>query len=280
MAWYCFARATSAEPKFEKKCSTSMPPWSDPLVIVELFGVGMLAGYLNVVAGGGSLLAVPLLIFLGLPEGVANGTSRLAILMQAATAMAKYRSAGKLDWKLARVLLPPTLLGAVIGAVVATQVSDALFRNILAWVMIACASVVTAEPFLLGRKARDSSPSPALLEASRVWPTMLLVGFYGGMVQAGMGYVMLAGMVLALGMRLADANVMKMVLVVTYTPLALGVFVWKDMVHWPFGILLAAGQALGGWLGAAAALERGEGFVRAVLALAVLLTAIKLLWFA
>jgi uncharacterized protein len=257
-----------------------MPPWSDPIVIGELFGVGMLAGYLNVVAGGGSLLAVPLLIFLGLPEGAANATSRLAILMQGATAVTKYRAAGKLDWKLARVLLPPTLLGAVIGAVVATHVSDALFRSILAWVMIACASVVIAEPILLGRRARNSSPTPALLELSRVWPTMLLVGFYGGMVQAGMGYVMLAGMVLALGIRLADANVMKMILVVAYTPLALGVFVSKGMVHWPFAVLLAVGQALGGWLGASAALKRGEGFVRAVLAVVVLLTAIKLLWFA
>jgi uncharacterized membrane protein YfcA len=78
---------------------------------------------------------------------------------------------------------------------------------------------------------------------------------------------------------LAEANVMKMVLVVMYTPLALGVFISKGMVHWPFGILLAVGQALGGWLGATAALKRGEGFVRAVLAISVLLTAAKLLWF-
>lgn len=257
-----------------------MPLWSDPIVIAELFGVGVLAGYLNVIAGGGSLLAVPMLIFLGLPEGVANATSRPAILMQAVTAVLKYRRAGKLDGKLARVLLPPTLIGAVAGAVAATYVSDALFRSILAWVMIACASVVVAEPLLFGRKARDSSPPPSALAPGRVWPTMLMVGFYGGMVQAGMGYVMLAGMVLALGIRLADANVMKMILVVTYTPLALGVFLWKGMVHWPFGISLAVGQALGGWLGATAALERGEGFVRAMLAAAVLLTAIKLLWFA
>src|SRR5262252_9313300 len=119
-----------------------LPVWTDPIVIGELFGVGVLAGYLNVIAGGGSLLAVPMLIFLGLPEGVANATSRPAILMQAVTAVLKYRGAGKLDGKLARVLLPPTLIGAVAGAVVATYVSDALFRGILAWVMIACALVV------------------------------------------------------------------------------------------------------------------------------------------
>jgi uncharacterized membrane protein YfcA len=259
---------------------TALPVWTDPVVIGELIGVGMLAGYLNVIAGGGSLLAVPLLIFLGLPEGVANATSRLAIFMQAATAVAKYRSAGKLDWKLSRTLVPACLIGAVAGALVATRVSDALFRSILAWVMIACASVVVAEPFLLGRKARDpSSEAYPELKPIKVWPTMLVVGFYGGMVQAGMGYVMLAGLVLALGIRLAEANVMKMVLVVTYTPLALSVFIGKGMVNWPFGILLAIGQGFGGWLGATAALKRGEGFVRAVLAVTVLLTATKLLWF-
>jgi uncharacterized membrane protein YfcA len=259
---------------------TALPAWTDPIVIGELFGVGMLAGYLNVIAGGGSLLAVPLLIFLGLPEGIANATSRLAIFMQAATAVTKYRSAGKLDWNLSRTLLPPTLIGAFIGAFVATRVSDALFRSILAWVMIACASVVVAEPFLLGRRLRNSSPEPyPLMTPQKVWPTMLVVGFYGGMVQAGMGYVMLAGLVLVLSIRLAEANVMKMVLVITYTPLALGVFISKGMVHWPFGILLAIGQGVGGWLGATAALKRGEGFVRAVLAVTVLLTAAKLLWF-
>ena len=256
-----------------------LPVWTDPIVIGELFGVGMLAGYLNVIAGGGSLLAVPMLIFLGLPEGVANATSRLAIFTQAATAVTKYRAAGKLDAKLSRLLLPPTLLGAVTGAVAATYVSDALFRNILAWVMVACASVVSAEPFLLGRRVRDASlEASAALELRQVWPTMLIVGFYGGMVQAGMGYVMLAGLVLALGIGLAEANVMKMVLVISYTPLALGVFVAKGMVHWPFGILLALGQGLGGWLGASAALKRGERFVRAVLVVTVLLTAAKLLW--
>jgi uncharacterized membrane protein YfcA len=257
-----------------------LPAWTDPVVIGELFGVGMLAGYLNVIAGGGSLLAVPLLIFLGLPEGVANATSRLAILMQAGTAVAKYRSAGKLDLYLSRHLVPPTLIGASLGAAIATHVSNALFRSILAWVMIGCAAVVCAEPLLLRRRLREW-PDRAYpeLTARKVWPTMLVVGFYGGLVQAGMGYVQLAGLVFVLGIRLAEANVMKMVLVALYTPFALGIFVAKGMVHWPFGALLAIGQGFGGWLGATAALTRGEGFVRAVLALMVLLTAAKLLWF-
>lgn len=257
---------------------SQLPAWADPVVVGELFGVGMLAGYLNVIAGGGSLLAVPMLIFLGLPEGIANATSRLAIFTQAATAVARYRVAGKLDAYLSRVLLPPTLLGAVLGALAATRVSDALFRSILAWVMVVCASFVSVEPLLLGRRARESAEPYSKLESRRVWPTMLVVGFYGGLVQAGMGYVMLAGLVLALRIRLAEANVMKMVLVIVYTPFVLGVFVAKGMVHWPFGILLALGQGVGGWLGASAALNRGERFVRVVLVVSVLLTAAKLLW--
>jgi uncharacterized membrane protein YfcA len=254
-----------------------MPTWLDPMVVGGLFGVGVLAGYLNVVAGGGSLIAVPMLIFLGLPEGVANATSRLAILMQSTTAIAKYRGAGKLDLALSRLLVPPTLIGALLGAYAATRVSDALFRSILAWVMIACAAVVVAEPLLF--RGRTSGVDGAKLGVARVWLTMLAVGFYGGMVQAGMGYVILAGLTLALGLRLSDANVMKVLLVFAYTPLALGVFIWSDMVHWQFGILLSIGQALGGWLGASHALRRGEGFVRALLAVVVLLTATKLLVF-
>jgi uncharacterized membrane protein YfcA len=257
-----------------------MPAWSDPIVIFELFGVGMLAGYLNVVAGGGSLLAMPLLIFLGLPEGVANATSRVAIFSQSITAVAKYRSAGRISWELTRKLVPPTLIGAISGALVVTRVSDATFRSILAWVMLACAAAVCMEPFVMRRRRESMPVGLPSLPAKTVWPTMLIVGFYGGMVQAGMGYVQLAGLVLVLGLRLADANVMKMVLVFAYCPLVLAVFVRQDLVHWPFGLIMAVGQALGAWLGAAAALKRGENFVRGVLAAAVLLTATKLLWFA
>lgn len=258
---------------------TSLIHWLDPIVIAELVGVGLLAGYINVLAGGGSLLVVPLLIFLGLPELTANGTSRLAIAVQALTAVWKYRSEKRIDGPLTRAVVPPALLGALAGALAATALSDALFRSILAWVMLACALFVVAEPLLLRRFKRDPSPGPLVLPPLKTWLTMAGVGFYGGMIQAGMGYVQLAGSVLVLGIGLVQANILKMVVVACYAPFALAVFAAYDMVHWPAGVLLAIGQGCGGFLGAHATLTMGERYVRAVLALVVVATALKLYLF-
>ena len=115
-------------------------------MLAALVGVGLAAGFINVVAGGGSLLTVPLLILLGLPETVANGTSRVAIFVQNASAIIKYRREGRLDGRLLRTLVPPALVGAALGAFVATRISDATFRAVLVWVMLGCALFVVLEP--------------------------------------------------------------------------------------------------------------------------------------
>jgi uncharacterized membrane protein YfcA len=220
---------------------------------------------------------VPLLIFLGLPEGTANGTSRLAIAVQSITAVLKYRAEGRLNVSLARAVVPPALLGAGLGAVCATRLSDVVFRSMLAWVMVVCAAFVVVEP-LVWRRAKQQRRAEPNLTPRKTWLTMIVVGFYGGLVQAGMGYVQLCGSVLVLGIGLMEANILKMVVVACYAPLALAIFAAHDLVHWPSGLLLAVGQAFGAWLGARAALRYGERFLRAALATVVLLTAVKLFW--
>jgi uncharacterized membrane protein YfcA len=251
--------------------------WTDPLVITELLAAGVVAGYLNVLAGGGSLLVVPLLIFLGLPEGVANGTSRLAIAVQALAAVLKYRAEGRINVPLARAVVPPALLGALAGALCATRLSNGAFRSILTWVMIVCAAFVVVEPFLFRSGARAPRSEP-VLSPPKTWLTMGIVGFYGGMIQAGMGYVQLCGSVLVLGIALIEASILKMVVVACYAPFALAIFAANGMVHWRAGLLLAVGQGCGAWLGAHAALRFGERLVRAALAAVVVLSAIKLCW--
>ena len=242
------------------------------LQVVALLAVGALAGFVNVVAGGGSLLTMPLLIFLGLPETVANGTSRLAILTQSVTAVTTFHRAGRIDRALLARFVPPALLGAGLGAYGATQLADASFRDILGWVMLGCAAFVVLNP-QLGAAQRDAPR----LSPAWVWPTLLAIGFYGGAVQAGVGYLVLAGLVLLLRVDLVQANILKVVLVGVYTPLALAIFVWQGQVDLWLGLLLSLGQAFGGWLGAAATLKRGETFLRVMLALVVVASGLKLL---
>jgi uncharacterized protein len=245
------------------------------LQVAALLCVGVAAGFVNVVAGGGSLLSVPLLIFLGLPETTANGTSRLAILTQSISAVVAYERAGRIDRVLLRRLSPPALLGAAAGAYGAAQLGDDSFRTILGWVMLGCAAFVVANPRIGG--ARAGAPPEPRLTPLWLWPTLFAIGLYGGAVQAGVGYLVLAGLVLLLRIDLLQANILKTVLVGLYTPLTLVIFVWHEQVDLRFGLLLAAGQAVGGWLGASATLQRGERFIRITLALVVIASGLKLL---
>jgi len=244
---------------------------SSPLYVLALLLGGAASGFLNVVAGGGSLITVPLLIFLGLPETTANGTSRLAIFVQCIPALITYRRAGQLDVTLLRKLGPPAVAGAALGALVGARLPDAGFRALLGAVMLACAVLVVVKPKL---RAADAEPR---LSATRVVPLLSAIGLYGGLVQASVGYLILAALTFGLGLALQAANVMKTVLVALYTPLAIAVFAAHGRIDLQSGAILCVGSALGGWLGANAALRRGERFIRVVLAIVVLASGLKLL---
>ncbi|MCP4498559.1 MAG: sulfite exporter TauE/SafE family protein [Deltaproteobacteria bacterium] len=251
-----------------------------PLFILVLLGMGAVAGFINVVAGGGSLLLLPLLVFLGLPEGTANGTIRMGIIVQNVFAIFRYRAAEVLDYDVAKKLILPGILGAALGAAIVSYLPDASLRTILGWVMLGCAILVVAKPkskAKTGDDVEDSAKGLPTLGRLRVWPLLFLLGVYGGMIQAGVGYLMLASFTLVLGLDLLKANVMKIVVVTSYTPIALGVFLWQGKVDLLVGLVLSIGQALGGWLGASAALKKGEGFIRVLLVVVVALSATKLL---
>ena len=244
---------------------------SSPMFVLALLLAGAASGFLNVVAGGGSLITVPLLIFLGLPETTANGTSRLAIFVQCVPALIAYRRAGQLDVPLLRKLGPPALVGALLGALIGARLPDAGFRTLLGGVMLACAVLVVVKPPV-------RAPGAELrLSAARVVPLLFAIGVYGGLVQASVGYLILAALTFGLGLGLQAANVMKTVLVALYTPLAIAVFAANGRIDFASGAILCVGSAFGGWLGANEALRRGERFIRVVLAIVVLASGLKLL---
>jgi hypothetical protein len=242
-----------------------------PLQVIALLVAGAASGFINVVAGGGSLITLPLLIFLGLPETTANGTSRLAIIVQSVTATLAFKRAGQLDMELVGQLAPPALIGAVIGALVGVRLSDAGFRTLLGIVMLGCAVLVVLRP---GSGATGAAPK---LTPQRVWPVLFAIGLYGGLVQAGVGYLILAGLTIVLGLGLQPANVLKTVLVAVYTPLAFLVFLWNGQIDLWSGAILSVGSALGGFIGVSVSLKRGEKWIRAMLALVVLASGLKLL---
>ena len=247
-----------------------------------LAGAGLVAGCLNVLAGGGSLLTLPAMIFLGLPPSTAHGTHRIALLAQNAAAVSGFRRRGFSDFKLSLRLSLCGIPGAVAGAFAAVKISDAWFQRLLAFIMIGVL-VTVLWPKRKATRPNGARPGPGTGEersrAGTIWSyvAMIGIGFYVGFIQAGVGFILMAVLHTLMRLDLVRVNMHKVFLVGIFTLPAFAVFIAKGEVAWLPGIVLAAGNAAGGWLGSKVAVERGERVIRAVFAVTVLATAIKLL---
>jgi uncharacterized membrane protein YfcA len=234
--------------------------------------VGVVAGFINTLAGSGSLLTLPLLILLGLPANVANGTNRVGVLMQNIVAVATFRSQGVLDLAGSWKLLVPSVLGAIVGAELAVDLDEALLRRVIGVLMIVLLVLMFLKPERwIAAHAQRREP--------RWWlevPLFFAIGVYGGFIQISVGLFMLAGLVLGSGYNLVGANAMKNLIVLVFTPAALVVFIVNDQVDWTLGLLLGAGQAVGAWAAARMAVKRGAEFLRWMVIGIVVVSAIAL----
>ena len=245
-------------------------PW---LAAGVLFAAGLVAGVINVVAGGGSFLTVPILIFLGLPPNAANHTNRIGIVMQNIGAVWGFRRHQVLSWRwLPRAALPSTL-GAGLGAWLALMVSDSAFQRILALLMVVVSLWTLWDP--AGRRRERGE-----LKALNPWAVAALffaVGIYGGFVQAGVGFFLLAAATMA-GLDLVRGNAVKVLCALAFTSLSLAIFVWRGTVYWPAGLSLGAGTLLGGQLGVHLTVLKGHRWIRGAVTVTVLLFAVRLWW--
>ncbi len=237
-----------------------------------LFGVGVVAGFVNVGAGGGSILTLPALIFCGLGGAMANGTNRLGVLIQNFFATSSFRQQNVHEFRKSLFLSLFTLPGAIVGALLSMKLSDEWFQRILAIVMIG-----TVISMMVSRTGNAHQEIVAVHERSwLVYPVLFGIGFYGGFIQVGVGLLFMAALYHLTDMNLLRVNMHKVFIILVYTIPVLAVFIWTNNVDWSYGIVLAAGTALGAWWGARAAVRGGEKGIRYALAGAVLLMSIKL----
>lgn len=233
-----------------------------------LAAVGFVASVLNVIAGGGSFLTLPILILLGMPASEANGTNRVGVVAQSLGAAWGFHRHRLLDWRAALGAAIPTMLGSAIGAGLALQVDDRDFRRLLAIVMVALTLWTLFDPTGGARGAL----------AGRPWAVragFFLVGIYGGFLQAGVGFLALALTTLA-GFDLVRGNAVKVLSILLQTALALAVFAWSGQVRWVPGFALAAGSLLGGLVGVRLTVRRGDRFIQAVVTIAIVVLAVHL----
>ena len=243
-------------------------------IIVAVIIVGFVAGFINTLAGSGSLLTLPLLMFLGLPANVANGTNRIAILLQNVVGVSSFKKKKVLDFKQGMWLGIPAVIGSIIGAQIAINLSDEIMQKTIGALLAFMLFIIVYKPdkWIKG-KAGDMNTKPGALKIF----IFFIIGVYGGFIQAGVGFFLLAGLVLGAGLDLVRANALKVFIVLLYTPLALFIFIINNQVDYKLGLILAVGNMLGAYVGAKATVSWGPKVVRYILIIAVFVSAIKLL---
>ncbi len=216
-----------------------------PLLFV-LAMVGFVAGGINTIAGGGSNLTLPVLMLLGLPADVANGTNRVAVALQCIVGVRGFKKYDRLDVPAIWPILIPNLIGGTIGAVAAAIMPPVALKPLLLGTIITMSIVILIRPNLMAPP--PGTPVRSIKESRGAWWAMFLAGIYGGFVQAGVGFILLAALAGGLRYDLVRANALKMVCSLAFTLVALAIFIYFDQVRWAPGLILAGGTMLGAYL--------------------------------
>lgn len=241
------------------------------LQVSALFGAGLIAGIINVLAGGGSMLSVPALIFAGLDPVTANGTNRIAIAVQNATAVGGFQQQNLNDFPVSLKLAAAAVPGALLGAYLASQFSNNAFKHVLAGVL-----VISVIALFLPLRRTDAGGDIHQAHPAVLYPVLFGIGLYGGFIQVGVGFLFMAGLQRVLRLDLIRVNVHKVLIILLYTLPALAVFLWMGEVNWPLGLALAVGNASGAWIATRLAVRGGERWIKGLVAVVVVAMAIKL----
>lgn len=246
--------------------------WIYPLLVLA----GFLAGFINTLAGAGSVLSLAVLNLAGLPLDMANGTKRVAILFQTLVGVNRFQKQGKLQACEHLGIILPAVAGSIAGALLVEQVTDLVFRRSVGICMVVVLLLLLFKPqrWIEGNaERRKKRVGPGRMIA------FFLIGVYGGYIQVGVGVFMLSALVLVEGLDLIRANAIKILLALCFTVPSLLIFVMNGLVRWDLGMTLAAGSMLGAWAATHEAAKRGAPFIRHLLIAVVIIAAVRYLFF-
>lgn len=232
----------------------------DIVLLGALVLMGMIAGWVNTLAGGGSNLTLPMLMVLGLPADVANGTNRVGVLLQAVVAVRGFHKYGRLDTPSILPILVPNLIGGVIGALAAAVTPDIALKPLLLGTVLTMSAIILIKPGFLAPE--PGTPVQSVSQNRGAWWGLVLAGIYGGFVQAGVGFILLAALAGGLRYDLVRANALKMVCTLSFTTVSLGIFIWFDQVKWIPGLILAVGTMLGSYFSVRFAIKASQNTIK------------------
>lgn len=242
------------------------------LPVIAVLFIGIIVGFVNIVSAGGSMLTLPLLIFFGLPSNVANGTNRIAIMVQNVFALYQFQKKGLLNWRLGLLLAVPATVASIYGAEIAVNIAHGTLDTLLATFMIIFVILLIIKPQRYIEGKINSKVSLVLL-----FFAFILIGIYGGALQAGVGFfIILTLMVLVPRIPMADMHGIKILVVTIYISVSTFVFIANDLVNWKFAAALSVGSAIGGFMGGKYASILPDKLLQRILIIAIIFFAILL----
>jgi len=224
--------------------------------------VGVFAGFLNTLAGSGSVISLAMLMFMGLPANVANGTNRIAILLQNIVGVSSFKKQKVFAFREGIWLAIPAIIGSVLGAGLAVEINQEMMEKTIGVILVFLFFIVLYKPdaWVKGQVGLIRS-KPSFIQII----IFFFIGIYGGFIQAGVGFFLLSGLVLGAGYDLVKANAIKVFIILLYTIFAIGVFIFNKQINYTIGFVLAAGNMIGAYIAANFAVSWGAKFVRYIL---------------
>lgn len=242
--------------------------------IIVLIISGIFVGFINTIAGGGTLISLSVLMFMGLPADVANGTNRIAVFFQTLTSSASFKMQKVLETKKGISLSIPMIIGSFLGSIIAVKLNENYVEKAFGVVMVLML-------FFLFYKPEKWMHGNERLRSQKMgfWKFLIffLIGVYGGFIHVGVGYFIMAGVIFNAGYDLVKANALKVFLVLMYVPFTLIVFIIAGQVNYKFGLIHAIGNILGAYLGARWAVSWGANFVKWVMIIIIFITSVHFL---
>ncbi|OGI11386.1 MAG: hypothetical protein A2Y40_05945 [Candidatus Margulisbacteria bacterium GWF2_35_9] len=241
------------------------------LHILYVFIVGSIAGFINVNAGGGSFLTIPLLIFIGLPPGIANGTNRIGVFLMSITSIITFRQKGISYFRFSSFLAIPAIIGSYLGARVSLQLSPTLFKQILATLMIVMLLFILKKP-----KQTETEPKFNIWQNIVSFVGFFFIGIYGGFIQAGVGYFMIILLRGVHGLSLKQISTIRVTVVFFMMIIPIMLFASKGQINWSYGAAIALSTSFGGWLGTKWNVKYGDRGIKWILAFSLVILAVRL----
>ncbi len=244
--------------------------WHYALMLIA----GLAAGVVNTLAGSGSVFTLSVLLFVGLPANIANGTNRLGVIFQNIVGVANFRNAGYFKSSDTLTFIVPALIGALAGAWVAADINKEQLEWIIGTVMLIMLPIIIFDP----KKKLKIEALPERKRGVWSWLIFIAIGFYGGFIQAGIGIFILFAMIMMARVNLVRANAVKLLMVLVFAVPVLLVFVYFGQVMWGYASVLAVGQVIGAYFASKFAINHPKSgiWIRRLLIIMIIVTVGKM----